>query len=144
MRLRITVSAAMILLMGACSFGRVVGELDRESPPQDLGRPAYVRYTARTGAWIGGLVGAIGSLATLPLTYPIAALADEPLGYSKDEFMFWGVSTGASSGHFLLGVPVDSLDWVFRRAWTDDEPTTTTDYELTPADPPRVRKPDGQ
>lgn len=134
MRPRTVLIAACCGLLGACSFPRVVGDLDRESPPQELGRPGYVRYTARTGAWLGGLAGAVGSIVTLPITYPITLLADEPLGYSKDEFLYWGVSVGAATGHFVLGAPVDSLDWVARRAWTDTP--DYSDYELTPATPP--------
>ena len=140
MRIRSGIILAIASLMGSCSFSQAVGELDRESPPPELGRPVYVRYTARTGAWLGGLVGAVGSLITLPVTYPISLAADEPLGYSRDEFLFWAVSVGASAGHFLLGAPVDTLDFVVRRAWvTAPEPTN---YEFTPAERPKLTKPD--
>ena len=121
----------MGVLCSGCSFSHVVGELDRESPPQELGRPGWVRYTARTGAWIGGFVGGIASLVTLPVTWPISLAADEPLGYAKEEFLFWGVSAGASGGHFLLGAPVDAADWMVRRAWSD--PVEYSDYTLVPA-----------
>ncbi len=133
---------SLAALMGGCSFSRVVGDLDRESPPQDLGRPAYVRYTARTGAWLGGLGGGLMSLVTLPVTYPITLLAEEPLGYAQDEFLFWGVSAGAATGHFVFGAPVDVLDYVFWRGWTDQP--SDYDFEFTPATAPEIESADDE
>lgn len=141
MRIRAAITLATVLA-ASCSYPRVVADIDRESPPQDLGRPGYVRYTARTGAWLGGLVGAVASVVTLPVTWPISLVSDEPLGYAKQEFLYWGVSAGAGGGHFLLGAPVDSLDWIFRRAWTESEFEPGFDY--TPAKRPPVPPKDGE
>ena len=137
MRIRAFLLLAVVSLTGCSSFSKVVHTVDRQDrfgPPNDFARPGYVRYTARTGAWLGGVVGAFGSIATLPLTWPLTLVADEPLGCSKDELLFWGISAGAGGGHFLFGAPVDSVDWVFRRAWVDAP--AVTGFEFTPADAP--------
>lgn len=105
-----------------------------ESPPAELGRPDYVRYAARTGSWIGGVAGAVVSIGTWPVTYPVSQLADEPLGYGKNEFIFFPTMLLASTGHFILGAPLDLVDWLFRRAWIDEP--APVDYEYTPQPPP--------
>ena len=43
----------------------------------------------------------------------------------------------AATGHFLLGAPVDGLDYVFRRAWVGEDPPANT-YELIPMEQPMV------
>lgn len=126
-----------IILIGclqSCALNRAVNTLDNESPPQELGRPEWVRYSARTGSWLGGIGGLVLSIGTLPFTYPISVLADEPLGYSKQEFLYLPTAVSASVGHVAFGVPVDFLDWFFYRAWIDAPPPV--DYEYTPQPPP--------
>lgn len=137
MRIRAVLVLGLVTAFAGCSYSRVVGNLDRQDrvgPPQDFGRPGYVRYTARTGAWLGGLVGAVASIVTLPVTWPLTLVADEPLGYAREELLYWGVSAGAGGGHFLLGAPVDSVDWIFRRAWTEEP--EVAEFDFTPAQPP--------
>ena len=118
----------------ACSAPKVVSDLDGESPPPELGRPGWVRVTAKVGAVAGAGVGAVASLILLPITFPISLLADEPLGRSKEEFLFAPVSIGASTGHFLLGAPADGVHFVLVRAWRDEPPPMSYDY--TPVSPP--------
>lgn len=125
---------AMAFLCSACTLPSAVETLRDEAPPPELGRPVWVRAPAGFGAWVGGATGAIVSLATLPLTYPLSLLAAEPLGYSQQEFLFAPVTSFASGGQFLLGAPLDMIDFVFRRAWVDTP--TPYDYEFTPMKPP--------
>ena len=126
--------ASIAFLCSACTVPSTVETLRDEAPPPELGRPAWVRAPAGFGAWIGAAAGAVVSVATLPITYPISLLADEPLGYSRQEFLFAPVTSFASGGHFLLGAPFDMLDYTFRRAWVDTP--TPYDYEFTPMKPP--------
>lgn len=135
-------SIVLLALLASCSVPDVPGTLDRESPPQELGRPGYVRTTARVGSWIGTLVGGVVSIVVLPITWPISKLVDEPLGKSQDEFLFMPLTMGASGGHFLLGAPFDGIDWIFRRAWvgSDIEPG----YEFTPMAPTAQPLPPGE
>lgn len=123
----------LLACLAACSLCRTVEVLDRESPPHELGRPGWVTAPATAGAWAGGVAGWLGSLITLPVTFPITLVADEPLGHSKDEFMFWGTGAGASTGHFILGVPFDGVDYLFRRAWVVG-PEVTIDNEREPVE----------
>jgi hypothetical protein len=129
-----------ILLASACSLPQVTDDLAQHAPPPDLGRPGYVRVAAQTGAIAGGGIGAVASIVLLPVTWPLSLLAAEPLGVSQQELMFAPVSFGAATGHFLLGAPVDGLDFVVRRAWTDEpEPTR---FATTPPRPPVGPGPD--
>jgi hypothetical protein len=82
---------------------------------------------------LGAGAGAIASIVLLPITWPITWLADEPLGQAEGEFLFLPVSVGAASGHFLVGAPLDGLDFVFRRAWITRERPTGYDYTPAPA-----------
>lgn len=126
---------ASVLLLAACTLPETIQNLEREDPPPELGRPGFVRMAARTGAWAGGLVGGVGSVLLLPITYPVSLLAECPLGYSKTEFR-WGVaSMGASAGHWLLGAPLDVFHYVFWRAWVNQscEPAS---YDYVPMKPP--------
>jgi hypothetical protein len=123
-----------LLLVAACNVPTVVDGLDREAPPPGYGRPDRVRLPARAGAWIGGVAGGLVSVATLPITYPISLLAEEPLGMSRQEFLFAPVSGGAAIGHFTLGAPLDLVHYVGYRAWVDHP--RPYDYEFTPMRPP--------
>lgn len=125
-----------LLLLAACTVPTVVDGLEREAPPPGYGRPGWVRTPARAGAWIGGVAGALVSVATLPITYPISLLADEPLGMSRQEFLFAPVSAGAAIGHFALGAPLDTMHYVGYRAWVDAP--RPYDYEFTPMRPPEA------
>jgi hypothetical protein len=128
----------LAFLCSACTVHRAVDravtDLGSEAPPPELGRPGWVRGTAGIGAWVGAIGGAVLALGTLPITYPITLLADEPLGYSKQEFLFAPVTAAASAGHFVLGAPADVVDFVFRRAWVNAAPEPG--YEYTPMRPP--------
>ena len=54
---------AVLLLaaLPACSIGQVLTDLREESPPPELGRPGWVRYSARGGALLGAGTGATRS-----------------------------------------------------------------------------------
>lgn len=123
-----------LLMVAACNVPTVVDGLEREAPPPGFGRPGWVRVPARAGAWIGGVAGALVSVAALPITYPVSLLAEEPLGMSRQEFLFAPVSSGAALGHFGLGAPLDMLHYVAYRAWV--EHPRPYDYDLTPMQPP--------
>ena len=103
---------------------------------QTIRDPARVSYgrANRLHQDDGAIGGAVLALGTLPITYPITLLADEPLGYSKQEFLFAPVTAAASAGHFVLGAPADVVDFVFRRAWVSAAPEPG--YEYTPMRPP--------
>jgi len=133
----------LLAVLAACSLSRTVEVLDRESPPHELGRPVWVTAPATGGAWVGGVFGWAGSVLTLPLTFPVTLLADDPLGYSKDEFMFWGTSIGAGTGHVVLGVPLDTFDYLFRRAWVAG-PEVTIDDEREPIPVAPIEQPTQQ
>ena len=132
--MRALMLGSIAFLCSACTVPSTLETLRDEAPPPELGRPWWVRGPAGFGAWIGAATGAVVSVATLPITYPISLLAEEPLGYSKQEFLFSPVTSLASGGHFLLGGPFDMLDFMFRRAWVDTP--TPYDYEFTPMKPP--------
>ncbi|MEM7201895.1 MAG: hypothetical protein AAF628_16630 [Planctomycetota bacterium] len=122
-----------LLILPSCALGRVTHDLDHEAPPPEFGRPAWVRTSARIGAFLGGVGGAVLSVAALPVTYPVSLLADEPLGYAKEEFLFAPMTGTASLGHFLFGAPPDMLHFVFYRAWV--EGPRPYDYEYVPMAP---------
>ncbi|MBK8975708.1 MAG: hypothetical protein IPM29_07265 [Planctomycetes bacterium] len=116
---------AVLLLVGAasldgCSLPGTVAELTDQCPSPGGTRPGWVRAPARVGAWIGGALGAVVSIAALPITWPIAALSDDSLGASREEFLFAPVALGAGAGHFVVGAPLDMADYVFHRAWVDE------------------------
>lgn len=125
---------SIAFLCSACTLPSALDTVRDEAPPPELGRPVWVRAPAGVGAWIGGAVGAVVSIGVLPLSYPISLVAAEPLGYSKQEFLFGPVTMGASSGHFLFGAPFDLVDFTFRRAWV--ETPTPYDYDFVPMQPP--------
>lgn len=122
---------ALTLVCSGCSAIYMPPEtLGSEAPPPELGRPGYVRTLAGAGGWFGALLGGVVGIVLLPITYPVTLLAEEPLGYSEQEFLWMPVTFMASTGHFVLGAPVDGLDFVFRRAWFVEAPEA--DYEYTP------------
>jgi hypothetical protein len=126
------------LLLGACSIPTTVERLGEQSPPPELGRPAWVKVCAGAGAWVGGIVGGVVSIVALPVSYPISLLADDRLGeQGTDEFLFWPAGALASVGHTFLGAPMDSLDWMFRRAWVD-QPDPVAEASFVPLPGPNV------
>ena len=128
---------ALLAALGlpGCTLPETVENLQRENPPPELGRPAFVRVAARSGAWIGGVVGGVFSLALLPVTYPVSLLAECPLGYSRDEFRFAPASMGAAAGHWVVGAPLDVLHWIFYRAWVDQS-CEPAGFDFVPMRPP--------
>lgn len=139
-------AAVPVLLLGVsaggCSASRTstVAKLGDYDPAPDLGRPAWIRSTAGFGAWIGGGVGFLASLAILPITYPTSLLMDEPLGRTKTEFRFMPVGMCASAMHYALGSPFDCLDFLLRRAWVEKE-DQTPGYDFTPMPDLKLRDP---
>lgn len=128
--------AVSLCVLPACAVPRTVALLQERSPPPEFGRPGWVRACAGTGAWIGGVIGAIGSVVLLPVTYPIVWISGDALGgTARDEFLYFPATGLAATGHFLFGGPPDLLDHVFRRAWLDETPPANT-YELIPMEPP--------
>ena len=126
------------LLLGACAIPNVIGGLDDRSPPPEFGRPGWVRVCAGVGAWTGGIVGGVVSVALLPITWPISLLASDGLGeHSSVEFMCFPALGGAAIGHCLLGAPPDLVDYVFRRAWIDGADPVNS-YELVPLEGPSL------
>jgi len=130
----------VLLSFGACAIPNTVDCLSQRCPPPELGRPAWVRGCAGTGAWIGGIAGGLAAIVLLPIDYPLSLLAGDQLGEaSQSEFLWWPALGGAAVGHALLGGPTDVVDWVFRRAWVD-APDATTSYEYVPLPGPEVPK----
>ncbi|MEQ1632003.1 MAG: hypothetical protein ABL997_06495, partial [Planctomycetota bacterium] len=100
------------LLLSGCAVGDTIQRFER-CPPAEFGRPGWVRASAGTGAWIGGIAGGIVSVVLLPVTWPLSLAASDGLGdASRTELMLWPVSGGAAIGHCLLGLPTDSVDYV--------------------------------
>lgn len=123
------------LSLSACATTDIVAGFDR-SPPPDLGRPGWVRTAAGVGGWIGGAVGGVVSIVLLPVTYPLSLAASDGIGETTStELILFPVSVGAGIGHALFGAPTDSIDYVFRRAWVEEDRPANT-YELVPMDPP--------
>jgi hypothetical protein len=128
---------AASLVFAACGSVAPVSDLDRYPPPE-FGRPGWVRFCAGTGGLIGGIAGAVVSVALLPVSYPLTMAAEDGLGdSSRNELLLWPVSTLSATGHCLLGAPLDGVDYVFRRAWTE-EPSPANPFELVPMAPPKV------
>lgn len=126
--------ALLALLLSACTLPYAAETLGSEGPPPELGRPEWVRGPAGAGAWVGGVVGGLIAVVALPVTYPLSRIAAEPLGYSEQEILFAPVTMGASTGHFIVGAPIDVVDFTFRRAWVDQPPPY--DYRHTPMKSP--------
>lgn len=125
-----------LLLLNSCAIPRMVDRLHDTSPPPEFGRPWIVRFLAGTGAWVGGIAGGVVSVALLPVTYPISLIAGDQLGEGgREEFLLAPAIGGAATGHFLLGAPVDVLDYVVRRAWFEEEGPENP-YDLVPMMPP--------
>ena len=134
--MRRAVCGFLLLLASACAVPTAVDLLQDENPPAELGRPDWVRTTAGAGAWIGGVVGTLISVILLPVNYPLSLASEEPLGMAKQEFLWYPTYMGAATGHFLLGVPVDFLDFTFHRAWVGTPSPAEMDYGFTPMEPP--------
>ncbi len=86
--------------------------------------------------YVGLVVGTLVSIVLLPVNYPLSLAADEPLGLSTQEFRYYPTYLGAATGHFLLGVPLDFLDFTFHRAWVGTPSPAEKDYAFTPMEPP--------
>lgn len=126
-----------VLPLAGCTITRGIDELGDRCPPPEFGRPAWVRTSAGVGAWTGGIVGGVVSIALLPVTYPISLLADDGLGeHTTADFLFFPALGGAAIGHACLGGATDVLDYTFRRAWvgSDDDPVTS--YSFVPQQGP--------
>ena len=123
-------------LPGACALPNTIEALGDRSPPPEFGRPAWVRTAAGVGAWVGGIAGGVVSIVLLPVNYPLGLLADDGLGeHGGNEFLLWPAIGGAALGHALLGAPMDSVDWMFRRAWTGGGTAIENTYEVVPLAP---------
>ena len=109
----------VLLFCASCAGPDTFSELEQNCPPPEYGRPGWVRACAKVGAFAGAVPGVILTVLALPITYPLTLIADEPLGKSKKELLFFPLTTCASAGHFILGAPPDSLHWIFYRAWTE-------------------------
>jgi hypothetical protein len=66
-------------------------------------------------------------------------LMDEPLGRTKTEYQFMPVGMCASAMHYALGAPLDLLDFLLRRAWTEED--QTPGYDFTPMPDLKLRDP---
>lgn len=126
---------ALLLSVVSCSTPDAIADLDEQCPPPEYGRPGWVRASAKVGAFVGAVPGAVLTALCLPVTLPLSWLADEPLGASKQEVIFFPLTACASAGHFLLGAPADSAHWVFYRAWT--EQPSPVGYHFVPAAAPK-------
>jgi len=135
------ITVAFLAVLSACVIPRTVERLQERNPPPEFGRPGWVRACAGTGAWVGGALGGVISIALLPVTYPLSLLAEDGLGEAaSEELMFFPAIGCAAAGQFLLGAPPDLVDYVFNRAWDPDPPPPNT-YELVPMDPPSLPVP---
>ncbi|MAD33026.1 MAG: hypothetical protein CMJ88_04640 [Planctomycetes bacterium] len=111
-----------ILCLGACSVPETVERLGDANPTPALGRPAWVRAAATTGATVGGAAGTVVSVALLPVTWPISLLCSDRITDSARSELLWFPATElAAIGHAALGAPADAADYTFRRAWTNGE-----------------------
>jgi hypothetical protein len=85
---------------------------------------------------IGGVIGGVGSIVLLPVTYPISLLADDGFGeQASGDFILFPAIGLAAVGHCLLGMPADLLDWSCRRIWVD-QPDPVMSYEWVPLEAP--------
>ena len=79
-----------------------------------------MRGVAGAGSWLGGAIGAAGSVALLPISWPLAKLSGDQLREPARQQLIWFPATGlAAVGHAAFGAPADMLDYTFRRAWID-------------------------
>ena len=124
--------------LSSCVIPRTVDRLQERNPPPEFGRPEWVRASAGTGAWVGGVLGGVVSVVLLPVTYPLSLLAEDGLGEAgSEELMFFPAIGLAATGQFLFGTPPDLVDFMFRRAWESNPPPPNT-YELIPMQPPSL------
>ncbi len=122
------------LLLGACAIPNTVEQLGDSSPPPEFGRPAWVRATAGFGGWVGGVIGGVGAIALLPITWPLSEVCEDELGeQSKEDLMLFPATGLAAVGHAALAAPADLIDWSCRRVWTE-QPDPVTRFDATPMD----------
>ena len=127
------------LLCCSCAVTRAIDTFAEHSPPPEFGRPAWVRTFAGVGGWAGGIVGGVVAVVLLPVTWPLSKVAGEGLGeHTSSDLMLFPAVTGAAMGHGLLGLPVDFLDYTFRRMWVDATPMPANSYELIPLEGPAI------
>ena len=138
--MRCLAACLFLALFGSCTAPDALADLDENCPPPEFGRPGWVRASAKVGAIVGAVPGALLTALCLPVTLPLTWLADEPLGHSKKEVIFFPLTACASTGHFLLGAPADSVHWVCYRAWTDQP--SPVGYHFVPAAPPKGPSPE--
>lgn len=100
-------------LATSCSLPEAVARLEDHAPAPDLGRPAWVQGAARTGAYLGGVIGGAGALVAYPVFKGLSLAAGDALGADADELVWAPVSIGAGAGHVVFGVPCDALSYVF-------------------------------
>ena len=127
-------SLLSVLMLGACAIPSTIEQLEDSSPPPEFGRPQWVRATAGFGGWVGGVIGGVGAIALLPITWPLSEVCEDELGeQSKEDLMLFPATGLATVGHCLLGAPADLIDWSCRRLWTE-QPDPVTQFDATPLD----------
>ena len=62
------------------------------------------------------------------MTKGISFISDEPLGYSETEWVSMPLTASTAAGHYLLGLPVEGLYFLFYGAWVDDPPPVGFDH----------------
>lgn len=113
------VAALCATLLASCAIPSTIGKLGERDQPPELGRSRWVRICAGTGAWVGGVIGGVVSVALLPIDYPLSLLASDGLGErTRSDFLWWPALGGAALGHAALGGPADVLDYLGYRVWT--------------------------
>lgn len=139
---RATVRWALLplLLSTACAIPNTIDMLDDSSPPNEFGRPGWVRTVAGVGGWIGGITGGVVSVVLLPVTYPLSLVAgDELTDHAADEVILFPATTLAAGGHAALGMPADLVDWMFRRVWIGGpDPDPVARFDHVPLDDPQL------
>jgi len=129
-------AVGLIGLSSSCMVHDTVQNLEAVSPPPAHGRAGWVRTGAAAGGWAGGLIGGAFAIIILPITYPISLIAaDDFQAHSQREFLLFPAVTGTGFGHFVIGAPLDGLDYVFRRMWVSEKPAENG-FELVPMGPP--------
>ena len=125
----------VLIAMSGCAIPSIVRSVHEHSPAAELGRPGWVQGASEAGAWVGGAVGAVFSIAALPLTWPLSALSGDAIGEDADDLIWAPATLTAGAGIYLFGVPCDFADWGLRRAWIEERPTASQ-YEFENLEPP--------
>jgi hypothetical protein len=110
---RVVTALFFAVSTASCSLPETVARLEDHAPAPTLGRPGFVQGVARTGAYVGGVVGGVGALVTYPVLKALTYAAGDALGADGDDLVFAPVAIGAGAGHFVFGAPFDALSWVF-------------------------------